>query len=137
MSYVVLSVIALVCYAMVAPLVKVATRQIPAEVAVVITNSILVVMALGWAAFQGKSIGAYIALPQMGLLVLAGIFLGVGIIAYYLALGSGPISVVVPIYGLFLAISSLAGFFILGEAITLTRLAGLVCAVLAIYLVTR
>jgi transporter family protein len=138
MNYIVLSVIALVAYAMVAPLVKLATRQISPEVAVVITNSVLALMALGWAKFQGKEFMPYLTMAKpMGLLILAGVFLGVGIIAYYLAIGSGPISVVVPIYGLFIVLSSLAGFLFLGEAITITRLLGLLCAVLAIYLVTR
>ncbi len=138
MNYLVFSVIALVCYAMVAPLVKLATRQVPPEVAVVITNSILVVMALGWARFQGKPFMPYLTSAQpMLLLVAAGLFLGIGIIAYYLAIGSGPVSVVVPIYGLFIVVSSLIGVIVLGETLTVTRLLGLGCAVLAIYLVTR
>ncbi|MBI1744774.1 EamA family transporter [Candidatus Acetothermia bacterium] len=137
MNYVALSVVALVCYAMVAPLVKLATRQIPPEVAVVITNSILALMAFSWAKFQGKSIMPYLTAKPIWLLVGAGIFLGISIIAYYLAIGAGPVSIVVPIYGLFIVVSSLMSVVLLGETLTITRVLGLVCAVLAIYLVTR
>jgi transporter family protein len=137
-NYVFLSIIALVTYALVAPLVKIATREIPPEIAVVITNVILVLMAIGWAKYQGKDFLPYLSLVKpMGLLVLSGILLGVGIVAYYLAISAGPISVVVPIYGLFIVLSAIVGVFFLGEALTLTRVLGLLCAVLSIYLVTR
>ncbi len=138
MNYVFLSVIALVTYALVAPLLKIATKEIPPEVAVVVTNSILVLMALSWAKFQGKDFVPYLGLAKpMGLLILAGVLLGVGIIAYYLAISAGPISVVVPIYGLFIVLSAIIGVFFLGETLTLTRVLGLICAALSIYLVTR
>ncbi len=138
MNYILLSVIALVTYALVAPLVKIATKDIPPEVAVVITNSILVLMSVGWAKYQGKEFLPYLGLAKpMGLLIVAGILLGVGIIAYYLAISAGPISVVVPIYGLFIVLSAVIGVFFLGETLTLTRLLGLACGLLSIYLVTR
>lgn len=138
MNYLTFSIIALVSYSLVAPLVKLAIERIPAEVAVVITNSILVLIALGWALSRGCSILPYINLEKHALyLYVAGIFLGVGILSYYLALGGGPVSVVVPVYGLFIALSSIWGFILLGEQITLTKIVGLFFAVLAIFLVSR
>jgi transporter family protein len=71
------------------------------------------------------------------MLLIAGVLLGLSVTAYYLALSRGPISVVVPIFGLFIVSSSIAGVMLFGEALTPSRLLGIVFAVAAIYLVSR
>lgn len=62
--------------------------------------------------------------------------LGIGIVSYYMALDAGKVSKVVPIFGLYLALSSFYGFFLLGETITVTKMLGLGLAVLSIMLVS-
>jgi transporter family protein len=138
MHYLTLALVAVAFYGLVAPLVKMATRQgVPAEAAVVVTNSVLVLMAGLWAWYRGVSLGATLTLRTSVPLLLAGVFLGLAIITYYAALSTGPLSIVVPVYGLFIVASSVAGVVFFGEALTLSRLLGLACALAAIYLVSR
>ncbi len=66
----------------------------------------------------------------------AGIALTVGIIAYYYALEAGPVSVVVPVFGTFLVLSSLIGIVALDEEFTIRKAAGIVLAGAAIWLVS-
>lgn len=53
------------------------------------------------------------------------------ILAFYKALKIGPISVVVPLTNMYVIFPVLFGFIVLKEAITLTRIIGIICAVLA------
>ena len=138
MHYVSLSLFALVCYSMVAPLVKVAIRQgASPEISVIITNTMLVTVALIWAWSQGAPFTSNLSSKTVGLLILAGVLLGLSITAYYIALSTGPLSVVVPIFGLFIVSSSIAGVIFFGEKLTWSRGLGLLCALMAIYLVSR
>lgn len=134
MNYVSYAVIALVTYGLVAPVVSFAMEEIPSEVAVVITNSILVGMALTVAVSQGSSITEYVGHNRFPYLILGGILLGIGIMAYYKALELGPVSVVVPVYGMFIALSSIMGFILFDEVITARKLLGILFGLVAIYL---
>ena len=138
MHYLTLSLLALACYSLVAPLIKLATQQgAPPQAAVVITNIILVITALilNWS--RGIPISASFSSKSLGLLLAAGILLGLSVSAYYIALSKGPLSVVVPIFGLFIVSSSVAGALFFGETLTTSRLLGILCALAAIYLVSR
>lgn len=55
----------------------------------------------------------------------------IAILAFYKALKIGPISVVVPLTNMYVIFPVLFGFIVLKEAITLTRIIGIICAVLA------
>lgn len=134
MNYVSYAVVALVTYGLVAPVVSFAMEEIPSEVAVVITNSILVGMALTVAVSQGSSITEYVGHNRFPYLILGGILLGIGIMAYYKALELGPVSVVVPVYGMFIALSSIMGFILFDEVITARKLLGILFGLVAIYL---
>jgi transporter family protein len=136
--YLTLSLLALACYSLVAPLVKLATQQgAPPQVAVVLTNTILVVTSLAVSWSRGMPIGVSLPSKPLGLLLVAGVLLGLSVTAYYLALSRGPISVVVPIFGLFIVSSSIAGVLLFGETLTPSRLLGILFALAAIYLVSR
>jgi len=136
--YLTLSLFALACYSLVAPLIKLTTRQgVPPEVVVVITNTILVLTSLVWIWGRGIPLGTSLSPRAIGLLVAAGVLLGVSVTAYYIALSRGPLSVVVPIFGLFIVSSSIAGTLFFSETLTVSRLLGLLCALAAIYLVSR
>ena len=138
MNYTIYAVIGLVAYSLVAPLVKLSTEKIPPQIAVIVTNFILVVSAIVWAKFKGFKILEHLSLSKHNLyLYSAGIVLGIGIISYYMALSSGPVSVVVPIFGLYIAVSSVVGIFVLGESVSATKIAGLFLAIASIILVTR
>ncbi|MFW6376970.1 MAG: EamA family transporter [archaeon] len=134
MNYVAYAVVALVTYGFVAPVVSYAMEDIPSEVAVVITNTILVVMALGVALAQDQSITEYLGHERFPYLILGGVLLGVGIMAYYKALEMGPVSVVVPVYGMFIALSSIMGFLVFEEVLTARKAIGILFGLVAIYL---
>jgi len=136
MRYLSWAFLALAAYTLVAPLLSVATRDVPSDVVALVTNGILVIAALGLVAYQGQPVLRYLdpGHPKAGYLYLAGVLLAVGIIAYYRALALGPVSVVVPIFGTFIVTSSVVGIAFLDEALTARKAAGIAFAVLAVYL---
>jgi len=58
-------------------------------------------------------------------------------VLYYTAIARGPLSVVIPIFSLNLIIPAVLGFIFLNEAVTLSKILGLVFASLALVLLTR
>jgi transporter family protein len=137
MGYLRWALLALVAYTLVAPLTKVATREIPSDVVVIVANGMLVVAAVGIVALSDVSVVPYLTHRLAPYAYASGIALTVGIIAYYRALAAGPVSVVTPIFGLFIVSSSLVGVVALDESLTLTKAAGVGFAVLAIVLTAR
>ncbi|MFW5919478.1 MAG: EamA family transporter [archaeon] len=134
MSYLRWSLLALLAYSLVAPLMKVATEEIPTNVAVMVSNLMLVAAAGALVVVTNDSALEYLTHPRAPYLYAAGIALAVGILAYYKALALGPVSTVTPIFGMFLALSSIVGFVLLGETVTARKVVGLVFAVVAVYL---
>lgn len=134
MNYLVWSVTALLAYAFVAPLTAVALEEIPTSVVVFTTNAILVGAAVALILLTDADPAAYLTHTRAPYMYAAGGCLAVGIIAYYEALSTGPVSVVVPIFGLFIAFSSVIGILALEEPLTLRKAAGIGLALVAIYL---
>lgn len=66
----------------------------------------------------------------------AGGMLAVSIIAYYRALELGPVSVVVPIFGMFIVLSSIVGIVALDEAVNARKIVGILLAGVAVWLVS-
>ena len=136
MHYLVWAVVAMLAYSFVAPFVRRATSGgLPPFTALLITSAALfvasVVVVLATGQLQARDLHPARAADAYW----AGAFLTVGIISYYQALGQGPVSVVVPIFGCFLVLSPLIAFFLLGEAVTARKLAGIALAGVAVYLV--
>ncbi|WP_248896535.1 EamA family transporter [Haloplanus halobius] len=139
MGYLQWAVVALLSYSMVAPLVGYATTgdpKIPSFVAALIPNGMLIVATVAVVLYVGRPVTPYLVHPKAPYLYVAGVFLAVGILAYYHALSLGPVSAVVPIFGTFLVVSSAIGVVFLNESITARKVAGIACAVLGIYLVS-
>ena len=134
MNYLAWSLIALASYSIVSPLVSFVTRDVPSTVAALITNGMLAIAALGVVLASGESITPYLSHPKAPYMYLAGVFLAIGILAYYRALALGPVSIVVPIFGLFIVTSSAIGIAFLDEALTARKVAGIALALVAIYL---
>jgi transporter family protein len=134
MNYLLWALLGLLAYTFVAPLMSIATTEVPSNVAVIISNSMLVVAALAVVAFSREPVVEYLTHPDAPYMYAAGICLAVGILAYYRALSMGPVSVVVPVFGMFIVTSSIIGFIALDEAITARKLTGIAFAVLAVYL---
>ena len=135
-SYLVWAFLALASYTLVSPLVSYVSGDVPADVVALITNGMLAVGALGVVLYQGQEVVPYLTHPKAPYMYLAGILLTVGIITYYRALSLGPVSVVVPIFGMFLVGSSVVGILFLSESLTVRKAAGIGFAALAVYLTT-
>jgi len=58
-------------------------------------------------------------------------------VLYYTAIARGPLSVVIPLFNMNLIIPAILGFVFLNEAITISKILGLVFACLAVLLLTR
>jgi len=139
-NYLPYALVALVAYTLVPPLVRIATRGggLSGDVVALVTNVILVVCAAVLVAVtgQGNGLREAVAGPRAPYVFAAGLLLSVGILAYYRALRLGPVSVVTPVFGLFLVTSSVVGVLFLEESFTARKAAGVTFAVAAIYLTT-
>ncbi len=138
MNYLPWAVLALLAYSFVAPLMREATSgagAIPSDVAALVANTILVIVTIGVVVVSDVRVIEQFQNPNMRIVVLAGICLTVGILAYYRALARGPVSVVAPIFGLFLVSASIVGVVALDEALTARKAVGIALAVVAIVLV--
>ena len=137
MNYLPWAVLSLVAYSAVPPLVSAATSgegAVPTTVAVLVSNGILVVVALGLVLWSGDSVAANLDHPKFPLVVVAGVFLTVGILAYYRALALGPVSVVTPVFATFLVGSAVVGVVFLDETVTARKALAAVFALVAVYL---
>ncbi|MFB6161181.1 MAG: EamA family transporter [Haloferacaceae archaeon] len=139
MRYLPWSVLALVTYSAVAPLMRVATTgeaRIPSDVAALVSNGILVAGTVVVVYASGDRVAPYLGHAKIPYVLAAGAFLTVGILAYYRALALGPVSTVTPVFGMFLVGSSAVGFLFLDEPFTARKALGILLAVAAVYLVT-
>lgn len=134
MRYLWWSLLALAAYTLVAPLVKLATAEIPSDVALLIANGTLLAGAAVVVLVSDTQVVPYLTGTHAGYAYGAGIALTVGILAYYRALAAGPVSIVVPIFGLFIVTSSIIGIAFLEESLTARKAAGIGFAILAVYL---
>lgn len=138
MSYVGWAFVAMSAYGVTAVLLKLVLRDTPPGVALVVTNTVLVLSGVGLAIYRGESFAAHIAASRpMLLMALAGLTLSLSIVGYYIALSRGPTSVVVPIFAMYFVVAAVIGFILLGEEIRLTKVIGVVLAGGAIFLLTR
>lgn len=136
MSATLWALIAMIAYSFVAPFVSRAIGGgMPEFLVLLITSVTLVIAALAIAILTGELNMGALTHPQAWNAYLAGAFLAVGIITYYRALSLGQVSVVVPIFGLFIVVSSVVGFVLLDEPLTLRKAVGIVLAGVAVYLV--
>lgn len=134
MNYLAWTVIALVAYTVFPPLVNVATRTVPSAVMTLVAASTFTLGAAGVVLYQGQQVTPYLVSEDATYMYLAGIALTVGLLAYYYALSIGPVSVVVPVFGMFVITSSVLGITLLDEPLTARKFLGIGFAALAIYL---
>lgn len=134
MNYLVWALIALCAYSLVPPLSKLAADGIPIMVVALGANATIAIVNLVVVLSLGEGLGTSPWSPQVLYMLLAGIFLSVGVLSYFQALATGPVSIVTPIFGLFLVGSSVIGILALGEAVTVRKLVGFGLAALAVYL---
>jgi transporter family protein len=137
MGYVGWAMVAMAGYGATTIFLKLAFRSVPSDIALVVTNTLLILSALGLVLYRGDSFASLGQNKATLYLALAGLALSVSIISYYFALSRGPVSVVAPIFAMNFAVAGVLGILFLGESVTLVRAAGLVLAAGAIVLLTR
>ncbi|MFB6120194.1 MAG: EamA family transporter [Halobacteriaceae archaeon] len=135
MGYLRWAVLALLAYSAVAPLVSYASRGMPSTVVALVANGVLLLATAAVVVTSDTAVLTHATDARMPYALLAGACLSVGILSYYRALATGPVSIVVPVFGLFIVTSSLLGVAFLDEPLTLRKVVGVVFAVLAVVLV--
>lgn len=132
MRYLFWALIALVGYSFVPPLMRLATREIPSSVAAFGASGILTLSALSIALVTREPVVENLTGSHGRYVVLAGVFLAISILSFFHSLSLGPVSVIVPIFGLFLVTSSLVGVFFLDESFSGRQLLGIGLAIASI-----
>ena len=136
--YVTAALIAMGVYGVAALFLRLALRTYPPESAIVLVNAFLVGLGLVWAFTRGVNVVANVGWNMPTLYVgVAGLLISVAIIAFYMALSRGPVSVVVPIFAMNFAVAAALGFLVLREPVTAVRLAGVGLGAVSLYLLTR
>lgn len=135
-GYLSFALLAFLAYSLVAPLLKIALVDLPSTPVVFLSNFVLFVIVGAFLAWQGESPVPYVRHRFAPLIAISGVLLTVGLLTYYRSLALGPVSVVVPIYGLFIVVSAFVGVVALDEAVTPRKLAGIAFSVIAIALIS-
>lgn len=135
MRYWAWTLLALVTYTFVPPLMQLTTSRVSTGVATFVAAGMLSLTGLALAFFNGEPVLSQIA-TNVTYVVGTGLFLAVGVLSFFIALSQGPVSIVTPVFGLFIVTSSVIGGLVLGESLTVQRLAGLGVAILAIVLIS-
>lgn len=135
-GYLSFALLAFLAYSLVAPILKVAMADLPSTPVVFLSNFVLFVIVGALLAWRGESPVPYLRHRFAPLIAISGVLLTVGLLTYYRSLALGPVSVVVPIYGLFIVVSAFVGIVAFDESVTPRKLAGIGFSVLAIALIS-
>ena len=134
--YLGLSIVACLTYSLVAPLLSIAMTDLSSTLAVFLSNAVMLVTVGLVLVYRGIPVRSYLRHPRTPHIVAMGVLLTVGLLSYYRALELGPVSVVVPIYGLFIVVSSLVGIVAFDEPVTPRNVAAIALSVVAIALMS-
>jgi drug/metabolite transporter (DMT)-like permease len=112
---------------------KVATRYVAPETAMGISYGTGALVAVGYIA---ATRGASISLPPRGVAIAlaAGVFSGIGGIAFYAGLQQGESAVVTTVSAMYFIVAAIVGVLVLGETLGVREIAGIGFAVVAVAL---
>jgi len=142
MNYIGWALLGMAGYSATTLFVKLATRHHVLPAFNVLAVSVLIVAASIWvitlsAGMWNRQIVSSFRSTD-GLWTLAsGTALTIAVSSLFRALSLGPASIVVPIYGMFIAGGFVLGVIVLGEAVTVTKAIGLTLAVSGVLLIVR
>lgn len=137
MDYRKIAILSLLSYSLVAPTLKVAMYEMPSDLAVFLSNTVVLLIAFSIALHKRQKITSYCFHPKTPHMVLVGLLIGISLLSFYRAISLGPISVVVPIYGLFIVASSVIGIVLFDEKLSWRKLSGIGLAMVSIYLISQ
>ncbi|WP_246986704.1 EamA family transporter [Halorientalis marina] len=135
MNYLLWALGAMVSYSFVFLFVKLAQRELP--IFTVMSIAIFVLMAT--TTVVTVATGEWDPSPHAGVHTLYALAAGFGlagaVVGYFRALSLGPVSSVVPIYGLFIVGGSVLGIVVLNEPLTARKGLGIAFAVCSVFLI--
>ncbi|RKD95593.1 EamA family transporter [Halopiger aswanensis] len=135
MNYVLWALLAMGCYSFAFLFMKIALQDLPTFTVMPIAVGTLAVGATTVAALFGEWSIPSAASRSVGFAFAAGICLAGAVVGYFRALSTGPVSTVVPIFGMFLVGGALLGVVILGEGVTARKALGIAFGAVAVVLI--
>jgi len=136
MNYLPLALITMVGLGVHYFLAKLISPHISSPVIAFISGAVYFPIVLGYIYFTKTPI-----MPEQKIYVLYAILIAIpmaiAVLTLYMAIDRGPVSVVMPIYGLNAMITALLGIIVLHEPVTVPKIVGMVLAVIAIILLSR
>lgn len=135
MSYVLWALVAMVCYSFAFLFMKIAMQDLPAFTVMPIAVIILALGATTVAALFGDWSVSSLTSRSVPFAFAAGLCLTGAMVGYFRALSTGPVSIVVPVFGMFLVGGALLGIVVLGEAVTAKKALGIAFGGLAVILI--
>uniref|UniRef100_A0A7C1WID2 EamA family transporter n=1 Tax=candidate division WOR-3 bacterium TaxID=2052148 RepID=A0A7C1WID2_UNCW3 len=133
MDYRLLSFLTLLLWGIWGFMTKILTRDIAAETVAFWSTLASVIPILLYALAAGTMQWVRAA----PLAVLSGLAAGIATVCFYMALKSGPASVVLPLTGMYIIIPAVLGYILLKEPVTVRHIVGLGFAVLAVIFLSR
>lgn len=126
------ALLAMVAWGLWAVLANEATQSLAPAVAMIISYAASVVVALGYVAATSGDI----SVPRIGVgyALAAGVFAGVGAVAFYAGLEAGRTGIVTTISALYFVVAAVVGVLVLGEPLSWHDGVGIVLAAAAVAL---
>ncbi len=135
MNYVLWALLAMACYSFAFLFMKIALQSLPTFTVMPIAVVTLAVGATTVATLFGEWSVPSVTSRSVGFALAAGLCLAGAVIGYFRALSTGPVSVVVPIFGMFLVGGALLGIVVLGEGVTAKKILGIAFGAVAVVLI--
>jgi len=112
-----------------------ASESIDPRTAAAISYLVAAPFALGLILFSDASLSVTV---RGGLLAgTAGLFTGIGLISMYIGLAGGSTTIVSTLGAMYFVVAAIIGMAVLGDDVTLTRLTGILFAVVGVVLVAQ
>ena len=135
MNYVLWAIVAMVSYSFAFLFIKVALRGLPTFTALPISIVTLMVTATALSTVFGEWRIPEHTTRHVGFAFVGGLFLASAVLGYFQALSAGPVSIVVPIFGMFLVGGATLGIVFLGEPLTAKKALGIAFGAMAVVLI--
>ena len=111
---------------------SVATDHVSPAVAMVVSYATGATIALGYVVSRPESIEY--STRGLGVAAVAGVFAGIGAVAFYVGLDRGSTSVVTTVSALYFALAAVLAVLFLNESISVRTVAGIACSGVAVWL---
>jgi transporter family protein len=124
--------LAMVAWGVWSVVAEVATDHVSPEVAMVVSYATGAAIAFGYVLTRPASVE--FSTRGLGLAALAGVFAGVGAVAFYVGLDRGSTGVVTTVSALYFAVAAVLAVVFLNESASLRTVAGVATAGVAVWL---